>query len=44
MTMEQYEQQIRDEAGMGAGPRPTFVGDYASVPEIQGNGPRINAV
>eukprot|EP00977_Amphora_coffeiformis_P003628 scaffold703_cov168-Amphora_coffeaeformis.AAC.31 len=44
MTMEQYEQQIRNEVGVGAGPRPAFVGDYASVPEIQGNGPRINAV
>ena len=35
MTMEQYEAQIRNEA-VGAGPRPTFVGDYASVPEIRG--------
>lgn len=36
MTMEQYEQQIRNEAGAGSGPRPPFVGDYASVPEIRG--------
>ena len=38
LTMEQYEAQIQNEGGGGggAGPRPTFVGDYASVPEIRG--------
>lgn len=35
MTMEQYEQHIRNEAGTGAGPPAPFVGDYASVPEIR---------
>lgn len=39
MTMEQYEQSIRNEAGSAGqahpGPRPTFVGDYASVPGIR---------
>ena len=35
-NMGQYEQQISNQAGGGAGPRPTFVGDYASVPEIRG--------
>lgn len=34
MTMEQYEQSIRNDSHM-AGHRPTFVGDYASVPEIR---------
>lgn len=34
MTMDQYEQQIRNQQQAG-GPRPTFVGDYASVPEIR---------